>query len=90
MLRLLLWLWASVRPNWFDALQFGRAKRKERREKVEQIAFIFGVIGRFYAIRYALDNNLRVPDHRELKMPREVFDAIMRAMYIADGKPEPA
>ena len=93
MLRIILfvrWLWSSIRPSWFDAFQFGRGKRKERREKVEHIAFVFGLIGRFYAIRHALDHDLRVPSNEELSMPREVFDAIMRAMYIADGKPEPA
>jgi hypothetical protein len=84
-IRLMIWLWVSVKPNWFDALQFGRGKRKARREKLAQISFIFGLIGRFYAIRHALDHDLRLPD--ELKVPREVMDAIMRAMYIADGSP---
>jgi hypothetical protein len=51
------------------------------------LALAFGAIGRLYAIKRALDYDLREAKRArpDVVVPREVFEALMRGWYLALG-----
>lgn len=52
------------------------------------LALAFGAIGRLYAIKHALDYDLRAAKRERgahVVVPREVFEALMRGWYLSLG-----
>ncbi|MDQ3336469.1 MAG: hypothetical protein M4D80_14975 [Myxococcota bacterium] len=68
----------------------GRIYALEHAQRVSatrHLGLVFGAIGRLYAIKRGLGYDLRVAKRvrPDVVVPREVFEAVMRAWYLARG-----